>query len=419
MMALEIHNNHYMINMQKKNVIIWGAGEKLDIVFSTINKKVCSVIAIVDRDASKQNTMWKSISVISPDDVDRLVFDYVIVSVKNYEAVAKSILGIGINPNKIICFWNEQDAHSDLFDYIETIKGLERQRDIYRNRLINRDYEDNKFKEPRIKDAETTLQTVIDRDCSLTRFGDGEWDLIFGRNRSWFQRTDSELSKRLKEVFECNDDGLLVAIADNFSNLDKYTEEAADGIREYMVKSRNDVESIIDFDREYYDAYVTRPYIIYRERNKADVVFSLFKKIWENKRILIVEGCESRTGVNNDLLDSAKSVIRIICPQKNSWDYYDDILLKVSNHLQEVDIVCVSLGATATVLAYDVHQMGMQILDIGQLDNEYEWFLRGVDYRVAIPGKMVSEIGNGVVLDEDSQFIEDYYESIVERIGES
>ena len=48
------------------------------------------------------------------------------------------------------------------------------------------------------------------------------------------------------------------------------------------------------------------------------------------------------------------------------------------------------LGPTATVLAYDLGMGGLQTLDVGQIDNEYEWYIRNVQERVEIPGKGVS-----------------------------
>ena len=55
-------------------------------------------------------------------------------------------------------------------------------------------------------------------------------------------------------------------------------------------------------------------------------------------------------------------------------------------------MICISLGPSATVLAYDLAKEGYQALDIGQLDNEYEWYLREAEERIEIPGKMVAEI---------------------------
>ena len=50
------------------------------------------------------------------------------------------------------------------------------------------------------------------------------------------------------------------------------------------------------------------------------------------------------------------------------------------------------MGPTATVLAYDLSRAGYQAIDIGHLDLEYEWFLRGEGVRVEVPGKYNNEL---------------------------
>ena len=58
---------------------------------------------------------------------------------------------------------------------------------------------------------------------------------------------------------------------------------------------------------------------------------------------------------------------------------------------KEDDLICISLGPAATVLAYDLAEGGYQAVDIGQVDNEYDWYIRGAKERTAIKGKMVAE----------------------------
>jgi hypothetical protein len=36
-------------------------------------------------------------------------------------------------------------------------------------------------------------------------------------------------------------------------------------------------------------------------------------------------------------------------------------------------LILISLGPTATVLAYDLAKLGYWAIDIGHIDNEYEW----------------------------------------------
>lgn len=55
------------------------------------------------------------------------------------------------------------------------------------------------------------------------------------------------------------------------------------------------------------------------------------------------------------------------------------------------------------MLAYDLAVAGYQALDIGQLDNEYEWYIRGADERIPIPGKMVAEVDKGSCANDRTQ----------------
>ena len=64
------------------------------------------------------------------------------------------------------------------------------------------------------------------------------------------------------------------------------------------------------------------------------------------------------------------------------------------------DLICISLGPTASVLAFDLAVNGFQALDIGQIDNEYEWYIRDAQFRIPIKGKMVAEVKNHYEKDE-------------------
>lgn len=78
-------------------------------------------------------------------------------------------------------------------------------------------------------------------------------------------------------------------------------------------------------------------------------------------------------------------------------------------------MVILALGPTATVLASALADCGVQALDIGHIDIEYEWFLKGTKTRVAVSGKYTNEVfkGNEVEDCKDSR----YLSQIIERIG--
>lgn len=109
-------------------------------------------------------------------------------------------------------------------------------------------------------------------------------------------------------------------------------------------------------------------------QNNAEYTFNKWKELFNNRDILIVEGIGTKFGYNNDLLNNSKQVQRIICPSKNAYEYIFDIYHKILKYGKNKLILC-CLGPTASVLSYKISQVtDFQILDMGHLDIEYEWF---------------------------------------------
>ena len=70
---------------------------------------------------------------------------------------------------------------------------------------------------------------------------------------------------------------------------------------------------------------------------------------------------------------------------KIGHDKYDEIL-SAFNDIGTDKLIILALGPTATVLAYDLCRSGYQAIDIGQIDSDYEKFLRK-DVKLNIPVK--------------------------------
>ena len=130
--------------------------------------------------------------------------------------------------------------------------------------------------------------------------------------------------------------------------------------------------------------------------------------------MVLVEGRETRTGQGNDLLDNARSIRRILCPTQNAYAYYQEILETVKKVSKDTMILC-ALGPAAKVLAYDLVLCGYQVIDIGQIDMDYEWYRAGQGKRIPIPTKYVSQLPPGEI-----EGIQDavYENQIMEYIGE-
>lgn len=402
----------------KKRVYIWGAGKYLKLVYPILDMSKCEVKGIIDNNRTKQGTTWQGIDVTVPSVLAGNEFDYVLISPINYKEIVLQCVKMGLPADKVIVFCDDESC-SKVDIFLSPLK-MANQIEKYHKHINNMPYELEIENIPKIKSAEELLDLVIKYKYSISRFGDGEFELMLNRGRPWFQEPDSKLAMRLKEILTSDNKKVIVTIPRNFGCLDIYKDNAAEGIREYMSADiRADIMRYIDLDKVYYDAYVSRPYIIYKDKNRAAKIFTLFKKIFEERNIIIVEGRFSKFGVQNDLFSGCKSIRRVECPSKNAWDRYDEIISCIKSNYQEGDLVCISLGPTATVLAYDLGILGIQSIDIGHLDNEYEWFLKKVDERVNISGKLVAELKFSLDNDEivDELKDEQYEKQIIAYIG--
>ncbi len=459
--------------MSTCRIFIWGTGEFGNVLFKSIDENYCEIIGAIDNNKEKQGTLWLgNIPIYEPARLLHESYDYILVSNKKYNEILEQCAQMQLERNKIKCVWNMMESvpfvkigcfASALSDYYlskivresdekcrrlqhdnemlnqhNTILRAEKellekekeqlQKDISecqwnldiairREKLFEQEapfeYSGNS---PEILSSEELLDQLINKHCSVCRFGDGELELMMGEARPWFQEPDSILSQRLQEVFYSDNERVLIAISDNFGDLRKYTSEAAYYIRDYMKDGKREkLQSLLDSKRNYYDAYVSRPYLMYRDKSYAIRIFKKFKDLWKKRRVLLVEGEYMRSGINNDLFDGVKELRRIICPSQNAFALYDEILNAILENVNDDDLVLLALGPTATVLAYDVALQGVQAVDLGQVDNEYEWFLAGEENRVEIPGKAVPER-------EDLHEVEAcndpvYIKQVIRRIG--
>lgn len=382
---------------KKQEIFLWGAGEFCKYILEILDQDNVIIKGIVDIKYAAIKE-YRGIPVLPVNTLTHEDYDHVIVTVKDANSVLARCKQMNLQLEKVVVAF-----HQDLRGYSfinESAYELMKYKHLYEKyylRSENAFYEYLSDKCPRIHSAEETLRKINTGRCSLCRFGDGEFEIMRKNERAWFQHTDEELCSRLCEVINSKNNNILLGIANNFGGLEKYTEQAADAIRKYMVKdnTRKDLESFLNKDAAYYDAYVTRPYIIYEDKSYAYHIFNLWKSVWDRRDVIIIEGESSRMGMNNDLLANCNSVARILCPDKDAFSVYSDILSAVCKNVDKNKLLLISLGPTATVLAYDLALMGYQAIDIGQLDNEYDWFCMGVEERCAIPDKMVAEVSWG------------------------
>lgn len=274
----------------------------------------------------------------------------------------------------------------------------------------------------RIMNSAETVRYVLDRRCSVCRYGDGEMDMITSLHagyddsrRSQFQPYDAELARRLEEVLRSGSSdtpALLVCIPRVWQHPGLLVPKSSLFVRRSVVLNRRAILGALRPGVVYGDAYFTRFYIDFKDKDKAAYV-RFCRQIWEGRDVCLIEGEQSRLGVGNDLFANARSVSRILCPAVGAFARYDDILAAV-RRVGKSRLFLLALGQTATVLAYDLAHTGRQAIDIGHIDVEYEWMRMGATEKVVLPRKFVNEVEAGRAVADETDAA--YLAQIIDRI---
>lgn len=245
-----------------------------------------------------------------------------------------------------------------------------------------------------IMTIEKTIDEIYNNGKSIARFGDGEFSIINGTNSPGFQKINIELQERLFSILNSSGTDCLIAIPEPMRSSQLLTFKAKLFWIPYLEKNRDNLDRILDPQIFFANSFITRPYLDFDNKDNANEIFNKLKSIWQDRDLIIVEGEKTMFGHNNNLLSGAKSIFRIETRSIDAFDIYDRILAataKIAKDKNKV-LVLVALGPTATVLAYDLSKMGIQAIDIGHLDIEYEWFLAGATKKQIIHGKHVNEL---------------------------
>ena len=255
-----------------------------------------------------------------------------------------------------------------------------------------------------IMSTQKTIDYIINNRCAISRFGDGELQLMLNKDASiGFQDTNALLSQRLRDVFQKPPSNLLICMPRYMNSTRGCTPVCRKYWRDWGVYGdmhQRTVEFIRSkIGRKYCfgDALLTRPYIDQLNPPKAQKTFASLRRIWEGRNLLFIEGNKTRLGIGNDLFSNAHSIKRIIAPPTNAFDVYGELVSTVIS-LHSDELVLIALGPTATVLAADLAYQGIQALDIGHVDIEYEWFLQKATNKAAIFGKYTNENQHGSIV---------------------
>lgn len=226
----------------------------------------------------------------------------------------------------------------------------------------------------KVHSIDETIDELLHTEKSMVRFGDGEIVMIKGVDLM-LQKASAEIADGLKEILAYRYDDLIVTIPGIFDGLSDHHKASQKFWRDHLLFCRKTYETYCNPNRVYYTTFVSRCYYFAKDRTPCDGWFAKIRKIWENRDVVIVEGSRTHNGVGNDLLDTAKTIERIICPPSDAYGAIPAILEACAAYEKD-RLFLLSVGVAAKFLAAELFRQGYRVLDIGNLDMEYEWYVR-------------------------------------------
>ena len=269
-----------------------------------------------------------------------------------------------------------------------------------------------KYDPPIVKGIEETIDKIINDKVSVSRYGDGEMKLINNKDIS-FQKATPFVRDKLITTLSSDEKGHIVCVCDVFGRT--INSSNPDFWKEMLYRYRRIMYKNMIQGKVYYHAGITRPYIGNKNQEESMRCINKIKNIWNGRDVLLIEGVYSRVGVGNDLLDNAKSVKRILGPEREAFSKYNEILEKAMEFDRDT-LVLLALGPCATAMAYDLHKLGFQAVDIGHIDIEYEWTLAGSQGKDKIKNKYCNESGVAITEEEKNYTDETYEVQIIAKI---
>ena len=108
-----------------------------------------------------------------------------------------------------------------------------------------------------------------------------------------------------------------------------------------------------------------------------DKYYSTVKKIWDNRKIVLVHGEKIFNELEYNIFENAHSIQHVVAPSINAFEKYDSVLKEILKFDKDCLIVII-LGPTATVLAYDLSIHGYQALDFGHIAKDYDFYKKKI-----------------------------------------
>ncbi len=213
---------------------------------------------------------------------------------------------------------------------------------------------------------EQTLQTIIDKDLSFARFGDGEFRLMFEIEYGIrFQPNSPKLRAALSDALTSEPvDGLLLGLPQVFHD--------RNGSLVWSTVWR-DLRPLLHDDVVFGNSHVSRP-IAFQDLGPRAV--DLWRQVWQDREVCIITGEGSRFELVPALFDNLAGHRYLWSTPTNAFADLDRVLAEVEQG-PGADLYLISLGPAGTVLASTLARRGHRAIDIGHISDSYRNVFEG------------------------------------------
>ena len=119
-----------------------------------------------------------------------------------------------------------------------------------------------------ILSIDKTIEFMSVRGNSIVRYGDGEFQLMNGKGITSYQEFDEMLGKRLRQIANTVEEGILVCIPEPMCGVSNYVFSSRVHWTNQLLQNSSMYRKVIKKDRVYGNSFVSRPYMIYKDKQK-------------------------------------------------------------------------------------------------------------------------------------------------------
>lgn len=208
---------------------------------------------------------------------------------------------------------------------------------------------------------------------SFLRYGDGEIAIMMG-NSIPFQEFNPKLARRLRKILRTEIEGLKIGIPYYYTHPIKNLNPFVASFAKSLTTQRRFLRRNCNKDTVYIDTCITQVYQTYEKYNFQQY-YKHMQNLLKGREITLICGEGVLDRLEYKAYSVCKSVDFITAPSMNAFEKYDS-LLRAALRTDKQKLVCIVLGPTAKVLAWDLHKRGYQAWDMGHYFKDYDAYMK-------------------------------------------